>query len=194
MKELIYYLKKGVDFDDFTDLTTKLLHQKTTTNKQKDTTLLNYTELNLVRMNRLLKTIKISPKIISKINEKKNHYTLLVLTEGWCGDASQVLPILRNLELASSFIDLKIILRDENLELMDEFQTNGTRSIPKVLIIKNYEIIENWGPRPKELMKLTAEFKANDQYSKADFVNDVQKWFNKDKGKTTLKEIISLLS
>lgn len=193
MKNTIYYLEKSLDFNSFIHLTEELLNQNQTTNKQNDKTLLEHTKLNLTRINRLLKTLTIAPEIISEIEEKQTYYTLLVLTEGWCGDASQVLPVLRKLEQASSFIDLKIILRDENLELMDQFQTDGTRSIPKVLIVKNDVIINNWGPRPEELMSLTALFKQNDQYTKEEFMKDVQQWFNKDKGKAILKEIISLL-
>ncbi|APD05784.1 hypothetical protein UJ101_00232 [Flavobacteriaceae bacterium UJ101] len=193
MKNIEYYIKKSLDFDTFIQLTNKLLEQNQTTNQLNDESLLDHTKLNITRINRLLKTISIPSEIIAKIEPYQNSYTFLVLTEGWCGDASQVLPVLRNLELASPFISLKIILRDENLELMDQFQTNGTRSIPKVIIIKDNQIIGDWGPRPKELMDLTATFKKDDQYTKTEFMKDVQKWFNKDKGETILKEIIALL-
>ena len=69
------------------------------------------------------------------MSQLKDNFTLLVLAEGWCGDAAQILPVINKIAEYSSLIDLKVVCRDENPELMDQFLTNGSKSIPKVIII-----------------------------------------------------------
>ena len=52
-----------------------------------------------------------------------------------CGDAAHVLPVLNKFAENDTTITLSILLRDDNEELMDRFLTNGTRSIPKLIIL-----------------------------------------------------------
>jgi hypothetical protein len=119
----------------------------------------------------------------------------LVITEGWCGDAAQNLPILNTIAEAIEGIDLKLILRDEHLDIMDQFLTNGGRSIPKLIAIEkeSNEIIGVWGPRPYKAQQMMVEFKENPTVEYSEFVKEVQLWYARDKGKSVEKEIIDLL-
>lgn len=96
----------------------------------------HYRELNEARMHRLDKTIKITEENSAKLKTLNKSYLWIVLTESWCGDAAQILPILNKMVLeANQKIELKLVLRDENEDLMSHFLTNKTKAIPKLIII-----------------------------------------------------------
>jgi hypothetical protein len=146
-------------------------------------------------MHRLDKTIKISEEILLNLQSLKNASIWLVISEGWCGDAAQLLPIFNKMEEVSDKIELKIVFRDENEELMNLFLTNGAKSIPKLIILdKNTLNVEgNWGPRPKGAIELIQNYKekfgAIDETAKA----ELQLWYLHDKGFSTQNEVIELL-
>ncbi|MEI9975036.1 MAG: thioredoxin family protein [Ignavibacteriota bacterium] len=56
---------------------------------------------------------------------------LLVIAEEWCGDVYRELPTAVRIAEAAE-LDLRIFLRDENPDIMDEFLSNGgkSRAIP----------------------------------------------------------------
>ena len=118
---------------------------------------------------------------------------VLALTEDWCGDASNTLPVFDRLAEATPSLELRILLRDENLDLMDAHLTNGTsRSIP-VLIIYDEHFEERgwWGPRPAPIQEwvMTEGMKldAKDRY------REIRRYYARDKGRTSLEEFLSLL-
>ena len=130
-------------------------------------------------------------KEISLIKEEQ---TWLVITEGWCGDAAQNLPVINKLAEINTNIKLKLVLRDENLELMDLFLTNGGRSIPKLIALnKQNEVLFTWGPRPKVATKMVADYKEKHGSLDPQFKQDLQVWYNKDKGKSVQSDFIELL-
>ena len=154
-------LFNSYSYTEYRKLVTDLLSEGKSTGNNQSESLTNYTSLNEARMNRLEKTIKISEDVISKLQNLDNHYIWLVISEGWCGDAAQILPILNKMALASDKrIDLKIVLRDENDELMSQYLTNGGKAIPKVIVIcKEAGIVRtDWGPRPKGATDLLANY------------------------------------
>jgi hypothetical protein len=92
-------------------------------------------------------------------------------------------------------VDLKLVLRDENLELMDEFLTNGGRSIPKLIALdEEKNVLFTWGPRPSVATKMIADYKEANGVVDAKVKEDLQRWYNKDKGVNVQEDIISLLS
>ena len=112
-----------------------LLEGKSTGNEQSDD-LKHYSELNETRMNRLDKTIKITDENSLELKNLKSEYIWLVISEGWCGDAAQLLPIINKMAIDSGKIEFKIVLRDENDELMKLFLTNKKkRSICIVMML-----------------------------------------------------------
>jgi len=187
-------LKKSISYSTYRTLIKGLLVEGKSTGKILSEDLTNYSKLNDHRMDRLDKTLSISQKTQSSLNKIKESYTFLVIAEGWCGDAAQVLPVLNKIAEASSKIDLKLVCRDENEALMDTFLTNGSKSIPKILIIdKSQNVINSWGPRPTVATKMVLEYKEKNGSIDAEFKKDLQIWYNKDKGNSTQEDIVELL-
>lgn len=155
---------------------------------------IEYTKLNWSRTKRLDKTIQLSEdqkNCCSTINEKQ---TWLVITEPWCGDAAQSLPFFNKIAENSEEIELKIVLRDENLDLMDAFLTNGARSIPKLLILdENYNLINHWGPRSKAAGKLVSDYFLEHGKIEDQLKTNLQIWYNENKGVAILEEIQQLI-
>lgn len=167
---------------------------KTTGNNQSEASL-GYAKLNLQRMQRLEKTTELTAELKAVCANVHEEFIWLVITEGWCGDASQNLPVFEKIELACPHITLKLVLRDENPELMDRYLTNGTRSIPKLICIKKEtgQELFIWGPRPTELQHIVTELK-NNHVSSEEKSLIVQKWYNADKTQSVQKEFTQLVS
>ena len=156
----------------------------------------HYSELNESRMRRLDKTMKITDENIVKLNSLTKHYIWLVLTESWCGDAAQILPILHKMALESNVkIEMKLVLRDENVELMNHFLTNKGKAIPKLIIIDKATgaVVADWGPRPQGAVELIENYKEKFGVIGETAKADLQLWYLHDKGVSTQNEIIQLL-
>jgi len=153
----------------------------------------DYTKLNLARTRRLEKTLKIDDEVRAII-AKAAPQTWIVITEMWCGDSAQCLPVIHALAELSPAIELRIFPRDENLELMDQYLTNGSRSIPKLIAINTGtgEELFNWGPRPKAAQAVVDEVKAT--LSKEELAEVLHGWYNTNKGQDVVKEISALMA
>ena len=173
---------------------TLLKEGKSSGNEQSEA-LTHYSELNEARMNRLEKTVKISTEIIQKLNQLNGDYIWLVISEGWCGDAAQILPVIYKMAELSERIDLKIVFRDENEDLMNLFLTNGTKSIPKLIILdKNtLEVLGDFGPRPIGAKQLILDYKAKHGIVDETAKTNLQLWYLHDKGLSIQKEILDLM-
>ena len=172
-----------------------LLKEGKSTGKEQSEALTHYSELNEARMNRLEKTVKISTEIIQKLNQLNGEYIWLVISEGWCGDAAQILPVIYKMAELSERIDLKIVFRDENEDLMNLFLSNGTKSIPKLIILdKNtLEVLSDFGPRPIGAKQLILDYKAKHGIVDETAKTNLQLWYLHDKGLSTQKEILDLM-
>ena len=173
---------------------TLLKEGKSSGNEQSEA-LTHYSELNEARMNRLEKTVKISTEIIQKLNQLNGDYIWLVISEGWCGDAAQILPVIYKMAELSERIDLKIVFRDENEDLMNLFLSNGTKSIPKLIILdKNtLEVLSDFGPRSIGAKQLILDYKAKHGIVDETAKTNLQLWYLHDKGLSTQKEILDLM-
>lgn len=185
----------AMSYPEYRDLVAKHTINKTTTGPIQTESLAQYTLLNNSRMNRHDKKMIIPDSIAAFFKNFKKRQTWLVLTESWCGDAAQTMPMLYKLSQLTSFIDFKVALRDENLQLMNQFLTNGGMSIPKLIILDNetQSITADWGPRPSPAVKMVNEFKAKHGSLTPEFKQDLQVWYNKDRGISTAKDIYALL-
>ena len=192
MKEIIEgSLQKAITYGEYRTLVKDLLAEGKSTGPNQSDSLLNYSVLNDKRMNRLDKTSKLSEETISSIKRVQAPQTWIVLTESWCGDAAQTLPVINKIAELNPNINLKIVLRDENEALMDQFLTNGGRSIPKLIAVdKNNEVLKTWGPRPSTATKMVNDYKSEHGQLDADFKKDLQIWYNKDKGVNTQEDIL----
>ena len=120
----------------------------------------------------------------------------LVLTESWCGDAAPSIPVMNKIAESAAKITFKVALRDENLELMDLFRTNGTLSIPKLIMLdeQRLKVLNSWGPRPTKATKMVEVYKKENGELTPEFKQDLQLWYNKDKGQNILDDLMELLT
>ncbi|TDO98534.1 thioredoxin family protein [Flavobacterium sp. 245] len=183
-------------YAEYRKLVTDLLSEGKSTGNEQSDSLTNYTKLNEARMNRLEKTIQVSENLVSKLRDLNNHYIWLVISEGWCGDAAQILPILNKMAHESDKkIDLRIVFRDENDELMSHYLTNGGRAIPKVIVIcKEAGIVRtHWGPRPKGATELMEKHKKEVGPINEKIKTDLQLWYLADKGISVQEELVEIM-
>ena len=189
-------LSNSYSYTEYRKLVTDLLAEGKSTGDEQSEDLTNYSRLNETRMNRLEKTIKITDSTISKLQNLRKNYIWLVISEGWCGDAAQLLPIIYKMATASNDkIELKIVLRDENPDLMNLFLTNGGKAIPKLIIIdkEKLEVIADWGPRPKGAIELVTNYKKEFGVIDETIKTNLQLWYLHDKGISTQEEIMKIM-
>ncbi|MFH6970304.1 thioredoxin family protein [Flavobacterium petrolei] len=182
-------------YSEYRKLITDLLLEKKSTGEEQSEDLTHYSELNETRMHRLDKTIQISEEIIQRLKSLKSEYIWLVISEGWCGDAAQLLPIINKMAVESGKIDLRIVLRDENEELMKLFLTNKKQAIPILIVVdkETGSVLGNWGPRPKAAANLVADYKKEFGVIDETLKTNLQLWYLHDKGISTQDEIINLM-
>ena len=195
MKEIIEKsLESALTYSEYRTLVSDLLEENKSTGVNQSEALYNYSFLNDRRMKRLDKTSKLTEDTLTKIKNVEEPQTWIVLTEGWCGDAAHNIPVLNKMAEENPNIDLQLVLRDENLDLMDNFLTNGGRSIPKLIAVnKENDVLFTWGPRPSVATKMIADYKEEHGVVDADVKKDLQVWYNKNKGTNVQEDILSLL-
>ena len=153
-----------------------------------------YIKLNFQRSSRIHKTYKPSDEIKNFISKIIDNQLWILITEEWCGDSAQIVPYIYEISKLNSLIDLKIFKRDSNLDLMELYLTNGTRSIPKLIVFdKTGNELFTWGPRPKEAQELINKLKLEGK-TKDEFIEQLHLWYAKDRGKSLEKEMIDCLS
>lgn len=188
-------LERSFSYSEYRTTVSSLLQEgKSSGNTQSDD-LLHYSQLNETRMNRLEKTIKISDENLLKLKNLNKEYIWLVISEGWCGDAAQLLPIFNKMADVSDNVELKIVFRDENEALMNLFLTNGGKSIPKLIILdkQTLNVIADWGPRPSGATKLMKDYKEKFGVIDETIKTELQLWYLHDKGISTQNEILIFL-
>ncbi|MGA9637228.1 thioredoxin family protein [Flavobacterium sp.] len=181
---------------EYRKLVSDLLTEGKSTGHEQTEELTHYSKLNDTRMNRLDKTIKLNDVVLSQMENLKKEYIWLVISEGWCGDAAQILPIIAQLTTAArGKIDLKIVLRDENEALMNLFLTHGGKAIPKLIIIdKNTtDVLAHWGPRPEGAVLLIEDYKKEHGVLDETIKTNLQLWYLNDKGQAVQKELVETM-
>ena len=186
-------LSKAMNYEAYMQLFEKVVADKMTTGPNQNEHLAHYTELNLHRTRRVMKTFKV-PEDVSNQIERLFPQTWILITEAWCGDAAHSLGVIQKMAVCNPKIKFQILLRDENLALMDSFLTNGTRSIPKLILCEGEElnIKGHWGPRPADLQNEFLKLKEQGE-AKEELQIYEQNWYNADKGKKIMGELIDLL-
>lgn len=185
----------GLDYTRYRELVNQLLVDGKTTGPDHSDAMLHYTKMNVQRMNRVEKTTVLNEELLTTIANVKGKYHFLVITEGWCGDAAQIVPVINKIALsAPDKFDLRLVLRDQHLELIDAHLTNGGRAIPVLLVLdENKELIlPKWGPRPEVLQVLLKQWKL--EIEDAGLVAEqLHGWYAKDKTQAIQQELIKLL-
>lgn len=189
-------ISEAMSYQEYRILVDNLSTEGKSTGSEQNEALTNYTVLNQRRMKRLDKTLKISDEEVKKFNGFDRKVTWLVLTESWCGDAAQTMPMMNKVAEHSDNISFKVILRDENLDVMNRFLTNNTMSIPKLVMVEDAtgEILGEWGSRPKIATQMVVDYKNEHGTLTPEFKEELQVWYNKDKGQSTLSDLMELLA
>ncbi|MCO5231156.1 MAG: thioredoxin family protein [Chitinophagales bacterium] len=193
-KNFKYWWERGMQWDAYKELLDNLMLEGKTTGEQQSEELLTYAKMNLQRMKRIDKSFKEDEQFRIFLGGFQGKIKVLAITEGWCGDASQSVPVVANIaKNHADKLELKVILRDEDTELIDQFLTNGGRSIPKFIFLgENNQLLGNWGPRPKVLQEIFIEMKKNnlpfDELSEK-----LHSWYGKDKARTIQSELMELI-
>ncbi|MCO6474804.1 MAG: thioredoxin family protein [Melioribacteraceae bacterium] len=153
-----------------------------------------FTKLNIARANRIIKTFKANQELEFTLNKIKGKQIWMVLTEPWCGDSAQILPYIHLYTKDRPNISLRILLRDQNLDIMNQYLINGSKSIP-ILVVFDEEGNEmlRWGPRPKNAQKLISKLK-EDGLTKNEWTEKLHGYYAKNKGTDIVNEFIEILS
>lgn len=188
-------LKTAKTYSEYKEMILQLIKDGKSTGGDQNESLYNYTKLNNQRMKRLDKQTKLSESALTKAQRIQKDFTWLVLTESWCGDAAQTLPVINKFAEANEKIDLKVVLRDENEDLMNKFLTNGSKSIPKLIVVDNTsnKVVGSWGPRSEMASKMVSDYKEKNGKIDDQFKMDLQNWYNEDKGSNIEKELVDLI-
>ena len=189
-------LANSITYEAYRNTIDTLLKEGKSTGHEQSADLTHYSELNVTRMNRLDKTMTVADEFAEQLKDLKGDYLWLVISEGWCGDAAQLVPIFHKMAELSPNIDMTIALRDDNDALMNLFLTNGARSIPKLIIIdKNtLEVLGDFGPRPQGAKQLILDYKAEHGVVDETAKTNLQLWYLHDKGLSTQKEIMAVMA
>lgn len=187
-------LNKSMSYSQYVELIEKLVTQNATTGNDKTQERVEFTKLNERRVKRWNKTLKIGEENQHKIKKFNKKITWLVLTESWCGDAAHIVPVINKVAELNSNINFRLVLRDENEGLMNEFLTNGGKAIPKLIALdEQNEVIGEFGSRPRIATQLVEEYKKEYGMLTPEFKQDLQVWYNKDKGESTVEDLLGLL-
>ncbi len=186
MSDLNTYYREGDSYEAYKQRMVKEISEKAH--------LSEYTALNEKRMKRLEKTFKLSDEQIQELGSLPSDFKAIVITEGWCGDASQSIPVFEAI-FGSMNVPIRYVYRDDNMTLMNAYLTNGASSIPILIALdKEGKELFRYGPRPIKGMEMLAEHKANpNAYLKDDFYKDLQQFYNKDKGKSIYDELVEII-
>ena len=157
--------------------------------------LIYYTKLNAQRSRRIHKTLDLNQELAEQVKALPKQ-TWLLITETWCGDAANSVPVIAKLAEENPDIDLRIVLRDENTKLMDQFLTKGGRSIPKLIgLDQDLNVLFDWGPRPEAAQEMYWNWRESENripYSEFHIV--LQKWYNDNKAEGVQQELAGKLS
>ncbi len=194
--------ENSFDYSHFFKRSSELLEdgQATSGDAEQMPELLEFTKLNLKRMERIPKQVELDHTLVEKLLMLPDPLYWVVFVEGWCGDVAQNLPIIHQMSEATDKVDLKLLWRDEHPDLMDHYLTNGGRSIPKLVALRSSDLEElgTWGPRPKpvqeEILRVKEEYSDRPKKEMVEALHKrMHKWYAEDKGKTLQEEFITLL-
>ena len=188
-------LAAAYSYAAYRQLIDDLLAEGKTTGPQQTPELTEYTTLNVQRMHRLDKTVKVQPALAAAAAGLQGQYIWLLITEGWCGDAAQIVPVVEAVAQASQgHLTTRNVLRDEHPALIDQYLTGTNRAIPKLVVLDADTLAEitHWGPRPVPARELVQRLKAEGM-PHDDFIRELHTWYAHDRTQTTQTELLALV-
>ncbi|MBK9285737.1 MAG: thioredoxin family protein [Sphingobacteriaceae bacterium] len=187
-------ISKAYSYVEYRNLLSSLMEQNKTTGLDQSEAMIEYAKLNIQRMNRIDQKIELDSAFKDALVQLNTPLQWYVITEGWCGDAAQNVPVFALAEKISDKINLKLILRDENSEIMNQYLTNGSKSIPKLICFDSVSGTELfvWGPRPETCQNIMIQLKKEGK-EKNDIAKAIHAWYATDKTLSLQRELILLL-
>lgn len=189
-------IENAYTYEEYRNMIDELLAEGKTTGSNHSDSMIHYTKMNAHRMNRLDKRSELTDELKAELDKVQEPMIWLVLTEAWCGDAAQNLPVINKMAEYSDKIDFKLILRDENLAIMDQFLTNGkSRSIPKLISLdkETKEVLGSWGPRPATARELYDSLRNDENIPYQEVSEKLQKWYTRNQNQEIQSEFAELL-
>lgn len=190
-------ISSALSYSRYREMIDQLLEEDETTGVNHSESYIDYTRMNVQRMNRWDKTAKIPYELERIVSSISSPQVWLVITEAWCGDAAQTIPFIAKLADLTPLITLKLVLRDENPELMDAYLTAGARSIP-ILIGLTGDLSKElfiWGPKPEFLKNRLKAYKFDPQnISPKEFSDGTHLWYARDRNKALAEELTPLIA
>jgi thioredoxin-like negative regulator of GroEL len=188
-------LEQAMNYDAYMALTEQLVKEGKTSGPNQSEAYVYYTKLNLQRMKRLNKTIEVPTALTALLQQKAAAWTWVIITEPWCGDAAQCVPVLEKIAQTHSKIKTSYLLRDEHPKVMDAYLTNGGRAIPKLICLdQDGKEVFTWGPRPAVIQEVMNRLKAEGITEIATIVEEIQKAYNADHQAGVYEEMEAILA
>lgn len=189
-------IENGYTYEEYSSLIESLLSRDKTTGENHSEKMVHYTKMNLYRMKRIDRRLELQEDLAQRLKEVARSMTWLILTEAWCGDAAQSLPVIQRAADQSQKIHTRYILRDEHPEIIDQFLTNGkSRSIPKVICLdsKTLEVLGTWGPRSIEAQLVVDSANQIEGILYQEVAEKLHKWYADDNTASIQNELKSIL-
>lgn len=184
-------------YKEFIQLVKNLFNQNRVTGAEQSEAKLEATKINIQRFDRIYKNTVLSEELTQTIKSIKNPQVWYLIVEGWCGDCAQIVPVVAKISEANPYIELKLVIRDENPEFMDSYLTNGGKSVPKLVCYDKQtgNEVAQWGPRPQKIQEKVKALKtSNPEISHDEFVLNVHTWYAQDKTQSIQNDFILLFS
>jgi thiol-disulfide isomerase/thioredoxin len=137
------------------------------------------------------------PAEILKQIESTQPLKILVITEPWCSDSLALIPVVYKLAQLAGNWNMKVILRDENPELIDQFRTNGLPAIPVFLFFNDQgTLLFRWGPRVKPAQRIFDQYRekiVSGEIEKQDVIKKIRTFYARDRGLSAVAELLPLV-
>ena len=188
------YQANITDWQGYLSTFERLLTTENPTAPYDNPVYMEYVKLNNSRQKRWLKTRTIDPELIKIIKRINVPQTWYIITEPWCGDVAHSIPFLYLMSKYNPLINVRIVWRDTPPYMIENYLTNGGKSVPKLVVRDvNENDLFQWGPRPASCQTIYLDLKAKGAAFEEQKVT-LQNWYNADKGVTLQQEMATLLS
>lgn len=189
-----YEINNSMSYAEYKELIDRLVAEGKTTGPIQTEAKADFTRLNRQRSSRVERTVEIGERLRSVVRGIERPMTWLVVSEAWCGDGAQSVPVVEKIAAENDKIETRYLLRDENLGLLEELQGKLDLAIPKVIAIdtSTSEVLGIWGSRPAAAQQLFAKLKA-EGVEKDMILEEMQRWHNTDRGQSLQREFEKLV-
>jgi len=152
-----------------------------------------FATINLQRASRISRSYVPGEEITALVTGSSGNQLWGVLSEVWCGDSVQVIPYLSRIASLRHGIAFRILLRDENPDIMDLYLTEGKRCIPKLIVWDgDGKQLFTWGARPAGAQAVVEEALAA-KLPKDQRLEKLHLWYGRDRGRSIERELAALL-